>query len=222
MTTGHVLVAMMALCAEGCSLGTVAVLRYPWVEHMGLSLDKETLAVRVGASEVSVEAIFSFGMHGEQVDQRMFFPVPRGAEAGGFRVALAGEGLAPLELETIPGEGPGLSVGEDATFFDVVVPGEPLVAHGGVIDVSYVQQAWCSFSYIIGSGAYWRGPIGELEVMVEDPGGRVEEALVEGEPGCRVGNELIVWRFVDLEPRSGLSMKLACDGARQSEMDAGP
>lgn len=215
---GILICLLCGSCRAGCIRGTMPVGRYPWVEHRGLSLDREELTVRVGQGEVTVDVLFEFGMHGPQVDQRMFFPAGEGGEVTGFAVTLEGEGLEPVALDCTRVPHPGLPVGEGAgAIFEVAVEARHLVDHGGRMRVRYTQDVQDGFTYILRSGSYWRGPIGELVVEVLDPNGCVVDAMTEGERFSKVGGELFKWKFVDLEPRGGLVMELGCQQQGQGD-----
>jgi hypothetical protein len=184
---------------------------HPWIEDLSLTLAREVLVLEVLDDRVAVDARFSFEAHGETMDRVMFFPVALpGGEVAGFGALLSGPGAEPLPLPVRPGLPGALPAGQTSQSFDIMVPGEALELHGGELVVRYEQQASCGFGYILRSGAYWRGPIGSLTVLVRDEASRVTSASVEEEPPHRREGGTAAWSWEGLEPRSGVTLLLEC------------
>jgi hypothetical protein len=194
----------------GCA-GPAPVVGYPWVEDGSLGLASEVLTLSVLADRVSVDVLFMFEHRADRRDRVMCFPVAGpGGPASSFRAVLPGAGVEAEPLESSGGPACSLPAGEPVETFRILVPGEALWLHGGRLRVAYEQEAACGFSYVLSSGAYWKGPIGSLDVIVADEGHRVESALVEGEPAHAAAGTTRSWSFAQLEPRGGVELGLAC------------
>jgi hypothetical protein len=61
---------------------------------------------------------------------------------------------------------------------------------------------------VLRTGAYWRGPIGELVVVIRDERGRVATAHVEAQPAHRKSGAELRWHFHALEPRHAVHVGL--------------
>jgi hypothetical protein len=194
----------------GCG-GLVPRAGHPWIEDLSLTLEREVLVLEVLEERVSVDARFRFEVHGKARDRVMFFPVaPPGGRAAGFEALLGGPDDEPLALPVRPALPGALPAGQALQTFDILVPGEALERHGGQLVVRYEQEATCGFAYILGSGAYWRGPIGELVVRLVDRGSRVASASVEGQAPHLWKDGTATWSWKGLEPRSGVVLVLSC------------
>jgi hypothetical protein len=181
------------------------------VEDLSLCLAREVLVIEVLEDRVSVEARFWFEAHGKARDRVMFFPVPPpGGRAAGFEAFLSGPVTDPLALPVRPSLPGALPAGRVHQSFDILVPGQDLERHGGVLVVRYEQEATCGFAYTLESGAYWRGPIGDLVVRLVDGGSRVTSASVEGQPPHQWLDGTATWGWKGLEPRSGVLLALSC------------
>lgn len=184
--------------------------RYPWIEDRTLALDAETLRVTLGADDVAVDALFTFRAVGAIHDRVVTFPVaaPRGGSVG-FAATLEGHAIEPLSTaRSAPGL---LPAGEAAETWDIVLPGAALAAHGGALRVRYQQPGRGRFAYTLRTGAYWRGPIRALDVIVEDPEGRAAEVVLEGQRLSRSGGSglpAFAVRLADVEPREGLVVEM--------------
>jgi len=201
---------MAGLLVLACG-GFAPRLGHPWVEDLSLELAREVLTLEVLDGRVVVDARFSFEAHGGTRDRVMFFPMaPPGGEAMGFRALLSGLDTGPLPLSVRPASPGALLAGQTSQSFDIMVPGEALELHGGELVVRYEQPASCGFGYILRSGAYWRGPIGSLSVLVVDEASRVESASVEGDPPHQREGKTASWSWRGIEPRSGVALVLTC------------
>jgi hypothetical protein len=200
--------ALGALALAACA-PRGPVLRYPWLEDYTLALEHELLLVRIQGDEVLVGARFGFRSLDTQRDRVLTFPVPPPcSDAQGFSARLARPGLAPLPLATWLGVPDVLPAGEARQTYEIELPGRALEAYEGILLVSYAQRCDRAFRYTLRTGAYWAGAIGRLDVVVDDPGGRVIGAGVEGRgPGIRTGTSYL-WSFVELEPAGGLELEL--------------
>lgn len=212
------LLAALALalpCALGCAdLGIVA--RRPWIEDRSLALDAEVLTLRVAPDSVSVDAWFQFRAEGRPRDRTMTFPIaaPRGA-SDDFAATLEGS-PAPQLLASWRAQPGALPAGDASETWDTDVPGDALAAHEGALRVRYRQRGKGAFAYTLRTGAYWRGPIRTLDVVVEDPERLVERCEIEGvrierderaERAERGAGGFRV-RLVDSEPRGGVALWL--------------
>jgi hypothetical protein len=203
----HALGLAVITASIGCArLGPVP--RYPWIEDRSLSLDAETLRVTVRADEVEVDALFFFRAEGTPADRVVTFPVaaPRGG-ALDFTATL--EGPLPLERLPVARAAPGvLPAGEAAETWDIAIPGAALAAHGGVARVRYRQPGRGRFAYTLRTGAYWRGPIRALDVIVDDPDRRAAVTL-EGSRLSRAPDaRAFAAHLADVEPRDGLLLEI--------------
>ena len=200
--------ALGALALPACA-PRGPVLRYPWIEDYTLTLEHELLLVHVRSDEVLVGARFGFRSLDTQRDRVLTFPVPPPcSDAHGFSAWLAGPGLVPLPLATWLGSPDLLPAGEARQTYEIDLPGRELEVHQGILLVSYAQRCDRAFRYTLRTGAYWTGAIGRLDVVVDDPGGRVIGARVEGRgPGTQAGTSTL-WTFVEIEPAGGLELEL--------------
>lgn len=203
------LLAAVTCSALGCA-PQVPVPRYPWFEDHSLALDAEVIRVRVKAEVVSVTARFQFRSVATVRDRVLTFPIPPPcADAEGFGAALVGPERPAQALATWPSSLDRLPAGEARQAFDIEIPGAALEAHGGFLQVSYAQSCVDAFRFSLASSAYWLGPIGQLDVQVDDPGGRVRNARVESEPAHVVHGTSSRWTFLELEPSAGLELELS-------------
>ncbi len=179
------------------------------MEDRSLELAAETLTVTVGDGEVLVDALFFFRQAGPLRDRVLTFPVagPRGPSVG-FEAVL--EGPVPSEPLLVRPSAPGLlPAGDAAETFDIGLPGEALARHEGVLRVRYRQPGRGAFGYTLRTGAYWRGPIRRLDVVVEDPGRRASGVRLEGAARApEAGGARYFVRLLDVEPREGLEMEV--------------
>jgi hypothetical protein len=203
------------LLGASVALGLVAcaprgpVLRYPWFEDYTLELEHELLVVRVQGDQVLVGARFGFRPLEDQRDRVLTFPVPPPCSvAQGFSAALLGPNGASQPLPTWIGAPDVLPAGEARQTFEIALPGSELGTHGATLLVSYAQRCTDGFRYTLRTGSYWAGPIGRLDVVVDDPERRVLGTTVEGRgPGATSGTSYL-WSFVGLEPASGHELRL--------------
>jgi hypothetical protein len=198
----------LGLGATGCGL-QAPVLRYPWLEDESLGLERQQLAVSVDADRVGVVARFEFRRLGPLRDRGLLFPIPPPCEdVESFSARLAGPEVAPEPLEVWPADPALLPAGQARQAFEIVLPARSLARHDGVLIVSYRQRCAAEFRYALSTGAYWRGPIAQLDVMVQDRSGRVADARVEDRPphSSRAGR--LRWLFEEVEPRGPLEVTL--------------
>jgi hypothetical protein len=211
------LLASMAVAFCGACSPIGFVPRYPYLEDRDLALADETLTLTVHDDSVEVDALFHFVEKGSSPrspqtaassrDVLMSFPIPppRGA-ATEFTATLEGA----IGIERLPisrGTPNGLPAGEAVESIDVLVPGGALRRHGGLLRAKYRQAGRGTFAYTLRTGAYWRGPIGKLVVVVVDSERRVASARLEGEP-MNVGEARVETTLFDVEPRSGITLEL--------------
>ena len=177
-----------------------------------MELRHELLIVEVAGDGVGVEARLDFALREVPADRVLTFPIPPPCEsAEGFEAELAGPGLPPTTLATRL-SGPGLlPMGEVAETYDIELPAAAVQEHGPRLVVRYRQRCDDSFRYVLRTGAYWAGPIGELEVLVRDAEGRVGSARLEGEPPQVRRPGTWRWRLTDVEPRWPLELGLIPD-----------
>jgi hypothetical protein len=174
-----------------------------------MTLRHETLEMRVGKRDVEVDALFDFTLREGADDMLATFPVapPCGAPKR-FRATLEGDGLPSETLDSRPAADGMLPAGDVRASFDIVLPIARLRAHGGRLRVRYQQRCDGAFGYVLRTGAYWHGPIGELAVAVHDPNGRVTAARVEDQPAHRRTHGTHRWHFRDVEPRHPVKLNL--------------
>lgn len=205
------LAAATLLLLSSCSSEIRLVPRRPFVEHAAISLEDERLEIEVHEDEVLVDALFHFAVHGDADDLVATFPVapPRGP-ATRFEARLEPHGAAAAEVLEVTRAAPGaLPVGEAIESWDIPMRVGPLVRHGGLLRVRYVQPGRGAFAYLWRTGAYWRGPIRRLDVVLRDPGRRVAEYAIDGHHVAtdrRAGDGTLVTSLFDVEPESGLKL----------------
>ena len=194
--------------ALGCAL-QVPVPRYPWLEDHSLALDAEQLRVRIAPEAVSVTVRFQFRSVGTVRDRVLTFPIPPPcADVVGFSAALVGPERPAQALASWPSSPDWLPAEEARQAFDIEIPGADLEAHGGRLLVSYSQPCGEAFRFSLQSGAYWQGPIGQLEVQIDDPGRRARDARVEEVPPHVARGTTLRWSFLELEPSVGIELAL--------------
>jgi hypothetical protein len=182
------------------------VARYPYVEDRTLALEDETLVLRVAEERVSVDALFHFRAFGDARDRVATFPIgaPR-AGAESFRVTL--EGPAAIErAEARVGAAGALPVGKAVEHWDIFLDGDALARHDGVVRVTYAQPGHGEFTYVLRTGAYWRGPIRRLDVVVEDPARRLVALVIEDRTIDALDEARHVVSLFDVEPRTGIRL----------------
>jgi hypothetical protein len=201
------LAALAASTAFSCT-PLVPVAHDPWVEDRTLELSRERLVLEVGPRAVDVEARFGFTERGKAREHAMTFAI---AHADGPPVAFLAELVArdgrvtPLGCTaTMRRDLPVRGVAETRDF---VTPSGAF-ASGAWLRVRYSQPATRRFAYVLRTGAFWAGPIHELDVVLRDRLARVVSATVEGRSADRVDAAERTWHFVDLEPREAIELTL--------------
>jgi hypothetical protein len=203
----------------------------PWVEHASLALEREDLRIVLfDDATARVEADFHLrGDVGGDAIVPMRFPIPPGcAPAGTLSARVRTDQGVSSEVavrRAAAGSGSWLPAGDVAEMWDLDVPAAPF-ATGAVLHVLYAQRCTDRFRYTLSTGAYWRGPIGRLDVLVTDAAQRVSSASVEGQPphGAREG--AFWWSFEDVEPRGEVDLVVRAQafgsgGARHERRAAG-
>ncbi len=181
--------------------------RYPYVEDRGLTLEREVLTLRVERSgSVRVHALFRFVSESAPRNRIATFPIggPRKTTRG-FRATLPGRGPCPLAVA--PGDAGQLPMGSAVAHWDIWLDGKALERHGGWLSVRYTQPGTGDFGYVLKSGAYWRGPIRSLIVVLEDPHARVAALSVEGRRMLVRGRKRTAVRLRDVEPLEGIRLE---------------
>lgn len=199
---------LLVLTSAGCAGDFRPVARFPFVEHASIALEEEVLTLDVHEEEVVVDALFHFGVTQPRGQLVMTFPVapPRGASRD-FTAWLGRDVARPLEARR--GEPGILPVGEAAETWDVAVDARALAASGGLLEVRYRQPGRGDFAYVWRTGAYWRGPVRRLDVVVRDPRGLLSSLEIDGvrvETSRRDGAGTLVTSLFDVEPESGLKL----------------
>lgn len=197
----------MAVGGAGC-LPVQPRLGYPWVESRDLTLRNELLEIRLlrtaDGARARVHARFHFRALRSLAGLAVGFPEDRrDAALERYQLAVDGRPLPCwrrrggairgfLPLEDVP------------TWYESVLPalerGRDLV-----MDVRYEQPLRRGrFRYLLRTGAYWRYPIGRLEVRVEvGPGVRILAAELDGKPSTSRDGQLR-WTRTALEPQGDL------------------
>jgi hypothetical protein len=203
--------AVLLLC--GCPR-IVPVAGPPWVEDRTLALEAEELTLTVDGGDVAVEAVFHFRAFDELPDPVvMTFPVAApGGPARNFGASMRDGGTA-VPLDCRPAEPGTLPAGDARETWDVQIPADAFRAGVLTMRIRYAQPVDDEFAYVLLTGAYWRGPIGRLQVRVEDPLGCVAEAEVEDEPPHEITGSVSSWTFLDVEPSAGVRLRLKCEGS---------
>jgi hypothetical protein len=186
----------------GCAR-LVPVPHAPWVEERTLELRREVLRLSVQPDVVDVDATFHFRSRGRALARILTFPIGGPGGATAFAATL-GE---PERSERLPTRraGPGdLPAGPARETYEIYLRESPSPR----VRVRYRQQTRHRFAYVLRTGAYWAGPIGDLRVEVVDPGLRVATALVEGRPPGHGESGLLAWNFRNIEPSSGVELEL--------------
>jgi hypothetical protein len=198
-------ISVPALLACACT-GLAPVPRPPWVEDRSLELRREQLRVELDGAGVSIEARFEFV--GATSARELAFPIggSTGAEAFEALAVSAERGARPLAAR-LGSAGP-LPSGDAMEHWDIAVPDGALGSDGTALVVRYRQRGAGPFRYILATGAYWSGPIGELVVTVTDPERRVARAFVDGIREHTHSGELLAWHFVDVEPKDALFIEV--------------
>ncbi len=202
------LVASVALSTGCTSSGLGVVPRYPYVEDRGLALEREVLTLQVERSgSVRVHALFRFIAESAPRDRVATFPIggPRKVTRG-FRATLPGRD--PSRLPVAPGDSGALPMGSAVAHWDIWLDGQALKRHDGWLSVRYEQPGSGDFGYVLKSGAYWRGPIRSLTVILEDPHTRVAALSVEGKRMLVRGRERTSVKLRDVEPKHRIRLEL--------------
>lgn len=182
--------------------------RYPFVEARELELVHETLTLQVQRDGcVHVSALFHFVPHGPSRDRLLTFPIgtPRGG-ARDFVAELTGE--RPRRIPAARGTAGALPMGPSAESWDIWLDGDALDAHSGKLLVRYAQPGAGDFGYVLESGAYWRGPIGHLVLVVDDPHHRVLAVSIEGQRMNTAGRSRVTLELENVEPADAVRLEL--------------
>ncbi|MCK6536953.1 MAG: hypothetical protein L6Q84_28625 [Polyangiaceae bacterium] len=197
----------LALALAGC--GSVApVPYYPFVEDRDLELRYETLTLSVEADgSVRVAALFYFVPHAPARDRLLTFPIgPPRRGAQGFTAQLLD--AEPGHVRVAPGEPGALPMGEAVESWDIWLGAAGQGPNQSRLLVRYAQAGSGDFGYVLKSGAYWRGPIRKLVLVVEDPHQRVAAIEVEGHRVDPAKRRRIVLELDALEPNRGVKLEL--------------
>jgi hypothetical protein len=201
--------AVVALCLTGCVESAVGfVPRFPFAEARDLELVHETLTLEVQRDGcVQVSALFHFVSHGPSKDRLLTFPI--GPPRGGARDFVAElPGHRPRRIPAARGTAGALPMGDTVESWDIWLDGAALEAHSGKLLVRYAQAGAGDFGYVLKSGAYWRGPIGRLVLIVDDPHLRVRALSVEGQRLDTKGSRRVSLEFVGVEPADPVRLEL--------------
>lgn len=197
----------LAVALTACS-SVALVPRYPFVEDPDLELRHETLTLAVEADgSVRVAALFHFVPHSPARDRLLTFPIgpPRGG-AQGFRAKLLD--ASPGHVTAARGDPGALPMGDVVESWDIWLGAQGQGPGESRLLVEYLQPGGGDFGYVLKSGAYWRGPIGELVLVVSDPHARVAAIQIEGHRIEPLGRRRVEVALVDLEPNHGVRLEL--------------
>ncbi|MBI3204225.1 MAG: hypothetical protein HYZ29_21995 [Myxococcales bacterium] len=204
---GRALLPALAAALVGCS--SVALLpRYPFVEDPDLELRHETLTLAVDADgSVRVAALFHFVPHAPARDRLLTFPIgPPRQGALGFSAQLLD--AEPGAVSVARGEAGALPMGDVVESWDIWLGARGQGPSTTRLLVQYVQPGSGDFGYVLKSGAYWRGPIGKLVLVVSDPHARVAAIQIEGHRIEAADRRRVVLELVDLEPNHEVKLEL--------------
>jgi hypothetical protein len=195
-------VPLLLLLSTLACTGLAPVARPPWVEDRSLELRREKLSVELDRAGVSIEARFEFV--GSTSGRELAFPIGGPTRAEAFEAVAVSADRKPRRLPARLGEPGPLPSGDAVEHWDIAVPDGVLGNEGTALVVRYRHRGSGPFRYILATGAYWSGPIGELDVIVSDPEHRVGRALVDGFRAHERKRERMAWHFVDFEPKDVL------------------
>jgi hypothetical protein len=195
------LFVLLAIPACGCT-GLAPVPRPPWVEDRSLELRREELRVELDRSGVLIEARFEFV--GATSARELGFPIGGPARAVDLEAVAMSEDRERHPLAVRLGKAGPLPSWDAVEHWDIAVPDGVLGRAGTALIVRYRHRGSGPFRYILATGAYWSGPIGELDVIVSDPEERVGCALLDGFRAHERKRERMAWHFVDFEPKDVL------------------
>lgn len=196
--------------AVGC-LPVQPRLGYPWVESRDLTLRDEQLEIRLlrtaEGARARVHARFHFRALRSLAGLGVGFPEDR-RDAALERYELAVDGRPLPTWRRRGGAMRGFLPLEDVpTWHESVLPG---LERGRdlVMDVRYEQPLRRGrFRYLLRTGAYWRYPIGRLEVRVQGgPGVRILSAELDEQPLAPRDGQLH-WVFEAVEPQGDLLLR---------------
>ena len=201
--------AVIAACGllAGCG-GLSPVVGHPWVEDRGLALTHEDLLVTVERDAVLVDARLWMRGHGDQPDRELTFPCGAGDSPTAFRVTFRPRGRQAHRLQAEVGQPGGLPTGGGLHVYDIWLPGSMIDGAGGLLRVEYNQRVAQRFHYVLRTGAYWRGTIQRLRVVITDPYHRVGRARVEGMAPQSRRDGTWRWTMNEVEPDDGLEIEL--------------
>ncbi|MCA9672089.1 MAG: hypothetical protein KC503_41125 [Myxococcales bacterium] len=190
-------------------------LGYPWVESALLSLEHETLDLRIERGELVVRAAMIFRAHDQREALEMLFPEDaRDAPLRELAVRWAGARLATnVEPAHVFDGGPPLS---HVRRWHRFVVGPLSRGETRRLIVGYRQRLPSRarrVRYLLRTGAYWRGPIRSLAIRLDDPASHTIAARFGDTPPRRSGHRLW-WSLRDVEPRSDVVLELTKETPR--------
>ncbi len=217
------LLGLTALTLSGC-LGELGVTPgYPWIESRRLILAGEDLQVTLAPGGAAVTALLHFvgAGRGDVAPVEAGFPEDaRDPPLEQLGVSFDGRPLA-VRAERGGIGGGHLPLDQVGRWHGFTIPSLP-AGSSRTLAVRYRQRLGdratvrC-FRYLIRTGAYWRGPIGRLEVEVKLSGGlRAARARLDGRPGAggeSAEGQGVRWSLREIEPREDLVIEL--DSARK-------
>ena len=183
------------------------VARYPYVEASDLTLERELLELIVARRDVVAEADFEF-LGDARRGRIITFPIapPRGP-ATEF-VTTIGTGDSARRVRAARARAGALPSGDATEHYDIEIPEDARRRGGLRLRVRYRQPGIGAFAYTLKTGAYWKGPIGELSVVARDPDALLLRATVEDRPPDTRPSGQWRWRFENLEPSAGVLLVL--------------
>ena len=123
-------------------------------------------------------------------------------------VATIGSGTSEQRVRVARARPGALPAGEATEHYDIEIPEGTKRQRRLRLRVRYRQAGSQDFQYTLKTGAYWKGPIRELHVLVRDPDALLARATVEGRPpDARAGGQWR-WRFANVEPSAGVRLVL--------------
>lgn len=186
-------------------------LGYPWIESRDAELRRERLEVALRGDHAQVYVRFVFVGHRAGAALPLAFPEDqRDPPLEDYRLWV--DGLEVATRRVVGGASQG--------YLPLTHVGRWHEGHGGrlgrgqrrVVEVRYRQRlvrvgGGLRFRYLLRTGAYWRGPIGELVARVELGRRRLRSAILDGRRGVERARA-VGWRVKRFEPRGDILLLL--------------
>lgn len=192
--------------ADDTSLGAIGYGAVP-LDNDQVAMSAERVEAEIRGDQAWVTCAFTFTNAGPAIQVLMGFPQAQ-AFAGGdpvlrdFRATVDGQEATVAYRPNAQPEGEWDYAGWHAFAVDFATGQTRTVRNTYHGRLNWQSNGGRAFEYVLHTGATWRGPIGQAEVIVRWQRDRdvAPETLLASPSGYTLGRHELRWHFTDLEP----------------------